>query len=135
MPVRLLIVDDHDVVRQGVRRILRSRQEWEVCGEAENGVEALQKIADLQPDLVVLDVSMPQKDGLAVATELATMKSSCKVLILTMHNSTEVESAIRRTGAHGYVIKSQAAKDLMRAIDTILNGGLFFTTDAVAVRS
>ena len=104
MPVRLLIVDDHDVVRQGVCGILRTRTDWEVCGEAANGVEALQKIADLQPDLVVLDISMPQKDGLAVATELAQMKSSCKVLVLTMHHSTEVESAIRRTGALGFVI-------------------------------
>jgi len=129
MAVRILIVDDHDIVRQGVRSILRARSGWEVCGEAENGIEALQKIADLKPDVVVLDISMPRKDGLAVATELASTKAPCKTLLLTMHNSTGVASAIQRTGAQGYVVKSHAAQHLIRAIETILDGGIFFAID------
>jgi len=128
-PLRILIVDDHDIVRQGVRVILRSRSEWEVCGEAENGLEALEKVAALQPDIVVLDVSMPYKDGLAVARELVQMNASCKIVILTMHNSTEIASAVRRTGAQGFVVKSHAAKDLVRAIETILSGSDFFAID------
>ncbi len=128
-PLRILIVDDHDIVRQGVRVILRSRAEWEVCGEAENGLEALEKVAALQPDIVVLDVSMPYKDGLAVARELVQMNASCKIVILTMHNSTEIASAVRRTGAQGFVVKSHAAKDLVRAIETILSGSDFFAID------
>ena len=128
-PLRILIVDDHDIVRQGVRVILRSRAEWEVCGEAENGIEALEKVAELQPDVVVLDVSMPYKDGLAVARELVQMNAPCKTLILTMHNSTEIASAVRRTGAQGFVVKSHAAKDLVRAIETILGGNDFFAID------
>jgi DNA-binding NarL/FixJ family response regulator len=127
--LRILIVDDHDIVRQGVRVILRSRAQWEVCGEAENGIEALEKIAELKPDIVVLDVSMPYKDGLAVARELVQMNAPCKTVMLTMHNSTEIASAVRRTGAQGFVVKSHAAKDLVRAIETILGGNNFFAID------
>jgi DNA-binding NarL/FixJ family response regulator len=134
MSVRILIVDDHDIVRQGVRSILRTRSEWEVCGEAENGIEALQKIAELRPDVVVLDISMPRKDGLEVATQLANMKAPCKTLMLTMHSSTGVASAIQRTGAHGYVVKSNAAQHLVRAIETILDGGIFFAVDPPQTR-
>jgi len=127
--LRILIVDDHDIVRQGVRVILRSRADWEVCGEAENGIEALEKVAELNPDIVVLDVSMPYKDGLAVARELVQMHASCKTVMLTMHNSTEIASAVKRTGAQGFVVKSHAAKDLIRAIETILGGQNFFAID------
>ena len=129
MSIRILVVDDHDVVRQGVRFILRSRAEWEVCGEAENGIEALEKIAQLKPDVVLLDVSMPGKDGLAVASELARKKVPCKIVVLTMHDSSEVASLIQRVGAQGYVVKSHAARDLVRAIQIIVDGGVFFTVD------
>lgn len=129
MAIRILIVDDHDIVRQGVRSILRTRAEWEVCGEAENGIEALEKITEMRPDIVILDISMPGKDGLAVATELAKAKAPCKTLVLTMHNSTGVASAIQRTGAHGYVVKSHAAQQLVGAIEIILGGGVFFAID------
>jgi DNA-binding NarL/FixJ family response regulator len=126
MSIRILIVDDRDVVRQGVRGILHSRAGWEICGEAENGIEALEKIAHLNPDVVVLDITMPGKDGLAVAAELAQSKPHCKAVVLTMHNSTELASAVQRAGAHGYVIKSHASRDLVRAIETVIEGGTFF---------
>jgi len=129
MSVRILVVDDHDIVRQGVRFILRSRGEWEVCGEAENGIEALEKIDQLKPDVVLLDVSMPGKDGLAVAAELAKRKAPCKTVILTMHDSRDVASLIQRTGAQGYVVKAHAARDLVRAIETVVSGGVFFTVE------
>jgi DNA-binding NarL/FixJ family response regulator len=129
MTLRILVVDDHDVVRQGVRLILRRNPEWEVCGEAENGVEALEKSKELKPDLIILDVSMPGKDGLEVATELYARGSSAKVLVLTMHESKELAAAVKRVGAKGYVIKSHAARDLMNAIQTIVDGGDFFTQD------
>jgi DNA-binding NarL/FixJ family response regulator len=129
MPVRILIVDDHDIVRQGVRTILRSRVDWEICGEAENGIEALTKIAILKPDVVVLDLSMPEKDGLAVATELPQTGVNCKTLVLTMHNSVGTAAAIRKTGAQGYVVKSHAAQHLIPAIETVLSGGVFFNVD------
>ena len=126
MPLRILVVDDHDVVRQGVSLILRRRPDWQVCGEAENGVEALEKAKELKPDLIILDISMPEKDGLEVATELHKSGSRAKVLVLTMHESKELAAAVRNVGAKGYVSKSHAARDLVKAIDTIVGGGDFF---------
>jgi two-component system response regulator NreC len=129
MSLRILVVDDHDVVRQGVRLILRRNPEWQVCGEAENGIEALEKSKELNPDLIILDVSMPGKDGLEVATELHARASSAKVLVMTMHESKELAAAVKRVGAKGYVIKSHAARDLLNAIQSIVDGGEFFTHD------
>lgn len=129
MPLRILVVDDHDVVRQGVRLILRRNADWQIVDEAENGVEALHKAKELNPDLIILDVSMPGKDGLEVATELQAQGSKAKVLVLTMHESKELAAAVKRVGAKGYVIKSHAARDLMNAIETIVDGGDFFTLD------
>lgn len=126
MPLRILVVDDHDVVRQGVRLILRHHTDWRICGEAENGREALQKAKELEPDLIILDISMPGKDGLEVATELRDAGSAAKVLVLTMHDSKELAAAVRNVGAKGYVIKSHAARDLVKAIQTIIDGGDFF---------
>jgi DNA-binding NarL/FixJ family response regulator len=129
MPLQILVVDDHDVVRQGVRLILRRNPDWQICDEAENGVEALEKAERLNPDLIILDVSMPGKDGLEVATELQARGSTAKVLVLTMHESKELAAAVKRVGAKGYVIKSHAARDLTKAIETIVSGGDFFTLD------
>ena len=129
MTLRILVVDDHDVVRQGVRLILRRNPEWQICGEAENGIEAVEKARQLNPDLIILDISMPGKDGLEVATELHAGGFACKVLVLTMHESKELAAAVRRVGAKGYVIKSHAARDLMNAIQAIVDGGDFFTMD------
>ena len=129
MSLRILVVDDHDVVRQGVRLILRRNPDWEICGEAENGIEAVEKARQLNPDLIILDVSMPGKDGLEVATELHAGGFASKVLVLTMHESKELATAVKRVGAKGYVIKSHAARDLMKAIETIIDGGDFFTLD------
>lgn len=134
MPFRILVVDDHDVVRQGVRLILRRQSDWQICGEAENGVEALEMEKELQPDLVILDVSMPGKDGLEVANELHSRHSNAKVLVLTMHDSKELAVAVRAAGASGYVVKSHAARDLVKAIETIIAGGDSFPSDSVPVR-
>lgn len=128
MSLRILVVDDHDVVRQGVNLILRRHSHWEICGEAENGVEALTKEQELKPDLLILDISMPGKDGLAVATELKARGSNAKVLVLTMHDSKELAAALKSAGAKGYVIKSHAARDLVKAIQAIEDGGDFFAS-------
>ena len=126
MPKRILVVDDHDVVRQGVRLILRSHPEWEIVAEAGDGLEAIDKVASLHPDLVILDISMPGKDGLEVATQLARMGDHSKVLIFTMHDPIELISEVKKAGASGYVIKSQAARDLVHAVQEIFDGGMFF---------
>ncbi len=133
MPLRILVVDDHDVVRQGVSLILRRRSDWQICGEAENGLEALAKVKELTPDLIILDISMPGKDGLEVATELQKNGSTAKVLVLTMHESKELAAAVKNVGAKGYVSKAHAARDLVKAIDTITGGGDFFMAGSTPV--
>ncbi len=125
----IVVVDDHDVVRQGVRLILRNQSDWQVVGEAQDGLDALRKVESHDPDLVILDISMPGKDGLAVAAELTKSKSRSKILVLTMHDSKELASAVQKAGASGYVIKTHAARDLVRAAQTIFEGGTFFAVD------
>jgi DNA-binding NarL/FixJ family response regulator len=132
MSLRILVVDDHDVVRQGVRLILRRHTDWQICGEAENGMDALQKENELKPDLIILDISMPGKDGLEVATDLQKRNSATKVLVLSMHDSNELTAALKAAGACGYVIKSHAARDLALAIQTIIDGGSFFNGESPA---
>lgn len=134
MSLRILIVDDHDVVRQGVRLILRRHSDWRICGEAENGVDALAKEQDLKPDLIILDISMPGKDGLEVAAELRARNSPAKVLVFTMHDSKELAAAIQTSGAKGYVVKTHAARDLANAIQIISEGGDFFTSGGVPAK-
>jgi len=135
MSKRILIVDDHDVVRQGVRRILRSRPEWQVIGEAGDGIEAVEKTKSLNPDLVILDFSMPNKDGLEVVGEVAKLGVCAKILVLTMHDSKELVAAVRKSGASGIVNKSHAARDLIKAAQDIFDGGTFFSlNNAVSVK-
>ncbi|HEX4381268.1 MAG TPA: response regulator transcription factor [Candidatus Acidoferrum sp.] len=126
MSKRIVVVDDHDVVRQGVRLILRSRPEWSVVGEASNGNEAVQKIKSQKPDLTILDISMPEKDGLEVLRDLKASGETPKVLVLSMHNSKEVIAAVRDLGASGYILKTNAARDLIRAMEEVFAGGFFF---------
>jgi DNA-binding NarL/FixJ family response regulator len=126
MSKRIVVVDDHDVVRQGVRLILKSRPEWSVVDEASNGNEAVQKIRSQNPDLTILDISMPEKDGLEVLRDLKADGVAPKVLVLSMHNSKEVIAAVRDLGASGYILKTNAAQDLIRAMEDIFAGGIFF---------
>jgi DNA-binding NarL/FixJ family response regulator len=123
MPKRILVVDDHEVVRQGVRRILHGHPEWEIVAEAGDGVEAIEKV---DPDLVILDISMQHKDGLEVAAELTRMGTRSKILMLTMHDPEGVIAEVKKSGASGYLIKTQAAHDLVRAVQEIFDGGTFF---------
>lgn len=126
MANRILVVDDHDVVRHGVLLILRAHPEWEIVGEAGDGFEAIAKAQSLDPDLIILDISMPRKDGLEVLTELVQMKTRARILVLTMHESKELADALQSAGASGYVIKTQAARDLVRAVQEIFDGKKFF---------
>jgi DNA-binding NarL/FixJ family response regulator len=126
VPVRILIADDHDVVREGVRAILRKRADWEICGEAANGQEAVERVETLKPDIVILDITMPKMSGLDVARNVARSTPRSRVLMFTMHDSITVEQAVRSSGAHGLVLKLNAARDLVRAVDTVLGGHTFF---------
>ena len=127
MGARILIVDDHEIVREGIRTLLRRvRPEWEICGEAKNGKEAVEAAAALNPDLLILDVTMPVMSGLEAASRIARLGLSSRVLIFTMHETKSLIMEVRAAGAHGYVVKSQASRDLIVAIDRILAGGTFF---------
>ncbi len=114
MPARILIADDHEVVRQGVRAmILRSRPQWEICGDAANGDEALQAIQALKPDVAVLDITMPGMSGLEVAYEVNRRHLPTALLMFTMHESSRLVGEIREAGAQGFVSKSCAGRDLL----------------------
>ena len=124
--IRILIADDHEVVRQGIRTILKVRSEWEICGEARNGREAIQLATELSPDLIILDVSMPVMGGLRAAEEILRMNSKIKILIFTLDESKTLRTLAQRCGAHGLVVKSQASCLLIEALDRLLAGTMFF---------
>jgi len=127
MPVRVLIVDDHEIVREGISQLIaRSRPEWLICGQASNGEQALELVQTLTPDVVILDISMPKVNGLQVAAKIAAMELRCRVLMFTMHESERLARDVRAAGAQGVVLKSQAARDLIRAMDHLLAGETFF---------
>jgi DNA-binding NarL/FixJ family response regulator len=126
-PLSILIVDDHEVVRRGVRTLLDGRLEWKICGEAATGHEAIGKAAELCPDLVVLDLSMPEMDGLETIPKIRAACPEAKVLVLTMHDSGEMASRVLAAGASGLVLKSDAGRDLVRAVQSIAAGQPFLS--------
>jgi len=123
---RILIVDDHYVVRQGVRSILSARPEWEVCGEAANGQEAIQATIAERPDVVLMDITMPGMSGLEAARRITGMSLGSAVVVLTMHDFAALAKDIRKAGVKGYVQKARAGRDLIDAIDAVLHGGSFY---------
>lgn len=126
MSARILVADDHEVVRQGIRAILQARPDWEICGEAVDGREAIRLAKQLQPDVIIMDITMPHVSGLEASQEIAKLQLPSRVLIFTMHESKSLAPSVRKAGAHGYVVKSRAARDLIEAIDRLLGGGTFF---------
>ncbi len=125
-PARILVADDHEVVRQGVRALLEGQPEWVVCGEARSGREAVAKAIELKPDVVVLDITMPELNGLDATTQIRRAVSS-KILILTVHESDQIVADILDAGAHGYVLKTDAGRTLIEAIRAVLAGKTYFT--------
>lgn len=125
-PVKIVVADDHDVVRAGVKTILQARPDWDICGEAADGQEAVDQVQKLHPDVVILDVSMPRLNGLEAAEKITQLQTDTRILIFTMHDSKSIARAAEKAGAQGLVIKSYAARDLIRALDVVLGGGSFF---------
>jgi DNA-binding NarL/FixJ family response regulator len=127
MTVRILLVDDHPIVRQGLRTLLQGRGDWEVVGEASDGAEAVDKVESLQPDVVVLDVTMPRMNGLE-ACRLIQQKHrnrSPEVLFVTQHDSPQMMREALDAGARGYVVKSNAARDLLEAVESVSQHRVF----------
>jgi DNA-binding NarL/FixJ family response regulator len=125
-PIRVLVADDHTIVRSGIRHVLESEADFEIVGEAGSGTEAISLAANLHPDVVVLDISMPDVSGLEVAARLRRA-GSCRVLILSMHNNAEYVLESVRAGAHGYLLKDTAATELRSAIRTVCRGESYFS--------
>ena len=125
-PVRVLVADDHQIVLQGLKTIL-SREGLEIAGEASNGSEAVSRAMDLQPDLVVMDISMPVMTGIEAAAQIRRALPSAKVILLTVHTENRYILEALKSGIRGYVLKSRAASELIEAIHEILNGRIYLS--------
>jgi two-component system NarL family sensor kinase len=125
---RILIADDHEVMRRGVRGLLESQNEWAVCGEAFEGTEAVTKSRELRPDLVIMDINMPGLTGIAAAKQIRRENPSAKILFFSVHESAQTVREVVNAGAQGYVAKSRAGHDLVDAVRNVLDGGTFFPT-------
>jgi DNA-binding NarL/FixJ family response regulator len=126
-PIRVLVADDHMIVRTGIRHVLESETDFVVVGEAGNGAEAIALAAELRPDVVVLDISMPDQSGLEVAARLQSSSAAPRILILSMHNNAEYVLESVRAGAHGYLLKDTAAAELRTAIRAVCRGESYFS--------
>jgi DNA-binding NarL/FixJ family response regulator len=122
---RVLIVDDHAVIRRGVQGILSTYPEWDLCGEADNGQDAVRLAGELRPEVVIMDVSMPGLNGLEATRIMRDVLPETKVLLLTLHASSEFVHSAFRAGARGYVLKSDAENELVRALNVVVGEGTY----------
>jgi DNA-binding NarL/FixJ family response regulator len=120
--LRILVVDDHEVVRRGLLALLGTQAGWEVVGEAANGPDAVKKVAQTMPDVVIMDITMPVMSGLDATRLIMDTVPQTKVLIFTMHDSEQMMQSALEAGARGYVLKSNAASDLIAAIRALAKG-------------
>jgi DNA-binding NarL/FixJ family response regulator len=126
--LRVLIADDHDLIRRGVRDLLAARSGWQVVGEACNGTDAVRKAVSLKPDIAILDFSMPELNGPGAAAQIAEKVPETGVVVLTMHDSEHVMREVLQAGARGLVLKSDADRDLLEAVEAVAKKRHFFTT-------
>jgi DNA-binding NarL/FixJ family response regulator len=125
--LRLFLADDHEIVRFGLRNLLESQFGWSVVGEARDGEEAVEKILLLEPDVALLDISMPNMNGLEASRQILGRGCRTKILILSVHDSQDVIQQVLDSGAKGYVLKSDAMRDLIAAVDAVRSNKTFFT--------
>jgi DNA-binding NarL/FixJ family response regulator len=128
MHLRLLVADDHEVVRKGLYTLLSAQPGWEIAAQARDGREAVKLAKECKPDVAVLDVSMPDLNGLEAARKINKEVSSTKVLLLTMHESDQLISEALEAGVRGFLLKSDAGKDLVGAVDALGKNQTFFTS-------
>ena len=125
--MRILLADDHEIVRFGLRNLLEAQFGWSVVGEASNGTEAVEKVFLLDPDITLLDISMPGLNGLEAAREILGRGSRTKILMLSVHDTPQIIQQVLDSGARGYVLKSDAMRDLVAAVHAVRSNKTFFT--------
>lgn len=128
--LRILVADDHDIIRRGLRQLLMGRPGWEVCGEAKTGREAVTASEQLKPDVIVMDISMPELNGLEATRQIQKSLPHVGVLILTMHFTDQLVRDVIECGARGYILKSDADKELLSAVEALANHRTYFTREA-----
>ena len=126
--LRILLADDHEVVRRGLRQLLRAQSSWEVVDEATTGREAVEKSEQLKPDVVILDIGMPVLNGLEATRQIHASLPRTEILILTMNDSEQLMRSVLDAGAHGYLLKSDAGHDLVAAVNSLREHRPFFTS-------
>jgi DNA-binding NarL/FixJ family response regulator len=127
MKLRILVADDHEIVRRGLCSLLQKHEGWEICGEASDGRDAVEKAKQLKPDVVILDVGMPNLNGLDATRQLMQHDPNFKVIVLTITDSDQVIREALDSGARGFVLKSDAARDLVSAVEALQHKRMFFT--------
>jgi len=131
--VRILLADDHTLVRQGIRRILEEHADWQVVGETSDGREAVRQTLELQPDVVIMDIGMPQLNGIEATRQITRRAQSVRVLILSMHADEAYIAQAVEAGAIGYLLKDSADVELVKAVTSAIQGRSFFSPKATTV--
>jgi DNA-binding NarL/FixJ family response regulator len=134
---RVLIVDDHAFIRRGVQTILHAFPEWEFCGEAENGKEAIRLADELKPEVIIMDVSMPGLNGIEATRAIRKAQPGVKIVLLTLHESGELLRSAFRAGARGYLLKTDAEQELVKALTVVVGEGAYISPkmDSEVVKS
>ena len=125
--LRILIADDHEVAREGIRSLLQDHAGWEVCAEARDGREAVESATRLKPDILLLDIGMPNLNGLDATRQILALDPDARILILTVHDAEQVVREVLAAGARGFVLKSDAGRDLVAAVEALQHRQTFFT--------
>jgi DNA-binding NarL/FixJ family response regulator len=127
MPIRIVLCDDHQIIREGLRSLLEKQPDMAVVGEALNGLGAIKLVTEKKPDIVILDIAMPEMNGVAAARRIFTDHPKVKILALSMHSDHHFVTEMLEAGASGYMLKDSAFGELTNAIRTIISGGLFIS--------
>jgi DNA-binding NarL/FixJ family response regulator len=130
---RILVADDHELVRRGIRVLLENHPGWEISAEAKDGREAVERANELKPDLVLMDIGMPNLNGIDAARQILANSPATHILILTMHYSQQVVQEVLAVGARGFLLKSDAGRDLITAVEAVQHNRTFFTSQATEV--
>ncbi len=133
MPLRILVADDHDVMRLGIRALLSAREGWEICAEARTGREAVAKTEQLKPDIAILDINMPELNGIEAARRIRKAFASTEVLMISFDYSDQLIREIVNAGARGFIVKGDSETDLIAAVEALANHKSFFTSRATDV--